>query len=199
MVWLPEFFFAKKNLDMCVKCGCAKFRTSAHPHACKMCATCMVWLSEFFFAKKFLEMCVKVRMCEISHVRTPARVQNVCNVHGVAARVFFCKKIFGNVCESADVRNFARPHTRTLAKCVQCAWCGCQSFFFQKFFGYVCESTDVQNFARPHTRTRAKCVQRAWCGCRSFFLQKNFWKCVGKCRCAKIRTSAHLHACEMCE
>ena len=59
----------------------------------------------FFFAKKFLEMCVKVRMCEISHVRTPARVQNVCNVHGVAARVFFCKKIFGYVCESADVHD----------------------------------------------------------------------------------------------
>ena len=112
-------FFLQKIFWICVwKCGCAKFRTSAHPHACKMCATCMVWLSEFFFAKKFLEMCVKVRMCEISHVRTPARVQNVCNVHGVAARVFFCKKNFGNVCESADVRKFARPHTRTRAKCV---------------------------------------------------------------------------------
>ena len=79
-------------------------------------------------------MCVKVRMCEISHVRTPARLQNVCNVHGVAARVFFCKKFFGYVCESADVRNFARPHTRTRAKCVQRAWCGCQSFFLQKNF-----------------------------------------------------------------
>ena len=132
-------FFCKILLWKCVrKCGCAKFRTSAHPHAFKMCAICMKWLPEFFFAKKFLEMSAKVRMCKISHVRTPARVQNVCNVHGVAAGVFFfCKKIFGNVCESADVRNFARPHTRTLAKCVQCAWCGCQSFFLQKFF-WIC-------------------------------------------------------------
>merc|ERR1712051_373216 len=142
IVWLPEFCFAKKFLEMCVKvrmceishvrtfthisknffakqtpgshtmhvahilqaCGCADVRNFARPHACKMCATCMVWLPEFFFAKKFLEMCVKVRMCEISHVRTPARVQNVCNVHCVAARDFFCKKNFGYVCEIVDVR-----------------------------------------------------------------------------------------------
>ena len=71
--------------------------------------------------------------------------------------------------------------------------------FCKKIFGNVCESADVRNFARPHTRTRAKCVQRAWCGCRSFVLQKIFWKCVWKCECAKIRTSAHPHACEMCE
>ena len=69
-------------------------------------------------------MCAKVRMCEISHVRTPARVQNVCNVHGVAAGVFFEKIIFGNVCESVDVRNFAHSHMcqilhiHTCAKCV---------------------------------------------------------------------------------
>ena len=78
MVWLPEFFFPKIFWICVWKCRCAKFRTSAHPHACKVCATCMVWLPEFFFfAKKFLEMCVKVWMCEISHVRTPARVRNV--------------------------------------------------------------------------------------------------------------------------
>ena len=89
---------------------------------------CMVWLPEFFFAKKILDMCVKVRMCEISHVRTPARVQNVCNVHGVAAGVLFCKKNFGNVCESADVRKFARPHTRTCEMCerVQVGVSGCK-------------------------------------------------------------------------
>ena len=112
-------FFCKILLWKCVrKCGCAKFRTSAHPHAFKMCAICMKWLPEFFFAKKFLEMSAKVRMCKISHVRTPARVRNVFNVHDVAASVFF--------------------------------------------------------------------------------LQKNFWKCVRKCGCAKFRTSAHPHACEMC-
>ena len=111
-IW-PTFCFCK-----CVrKCGCAKFRTSAHPHMCKMCATCMVCLPEFFLEKN----------------------------------------LFGNVCGSADVRNFARPHTRTCAKC----------------------------------------VQRAWCGCRRLVLQKKFWKCVRKCGCAKFRTSAHPHACEM--
>merc|ERR1712051_1110784 len=100
-------------------------------------------------------MCVKVRMCEISHVRTPARVQNVCNVHGVAAGVFFfCKKIFGYVCESADVRNFARPHTRTRAKCVQCAWCGCQSFFFAKKILDMC--VKVQMCEISHVRTPAR-------------------------------------------
>ena len=105
------------------KCEFANLRTS----------TCNV-RAGVFLAKKIVEMCAKVQMCEISHVRTPARLQNVCNVHGVAARVFFCKKFFGYVCESADVRNFARPHTRTRAKCVQRAWCGCQSFFLQKNF-----------------------------------------------------------------
>merc|ERR1712051_513512 len=155
-------FFCKKNsgshtmhiAHILHACGCADVRIFAHPHfhthfqkffcktnprqphhaRCTHFARVRVWLSEFCFAKKFLEMCVKVRMCEISHVRTPARVQNVCNVHGVAARVFFCKKNFGYVCESADVRNFAHPHTRTRAKCVQCAWCGCQSFVLQKNF-----------------------------------------------------------------
>ena len=117
---MPKIFWK------CVrKCECAKFRTSAHPHACEVCATCIVWLLEFFFAKKFLEMCAEVRMCEISHVRTPAHVRSVCNVHGVAAGGFFCHKFFGNVCGSANVRNFARPHTRTRAKCVQCV-SGCQ-------------------------------------------------------------------------
>ena len=89
------------------KCEFANLRTS----------TCNV-RAGVFLAKKIVEMCAKVQMCEISHVRTPARVQNVCNVHGVAAGVLFCKKIFGNVCESVDVRKFARPHTRTRAKCV---------------------------------------------------------------------------------
>ena len=140
--------FSKKMWKWVRKCEFANLRTS----------TCNV-RAGVFLAKKIVEMCAKVQMCEISHIRTPARLQNVCNVHGVAARVFFCKK----------------------------------------FFGYVCESADVRNFARPHTRTRAKCVQRAWCGCRSFVLQKKFWKCVWKCGCAKIRTSAHPHACEMCE
>ena len=119
-------------------CESADVRNFACPHT-RTLAKCVqrAWCgcrSFFFFAKKFLEMCVKVRMCEISHVRTPARLQNVCNVHGVAARVFFCKKKFGYVCESADVRNFARPHTRTRAKCVQRAWCGCRSFVLQKIF-----------------------------------------------------------------
>ena len=62
-------------------------------------------------------MCVKVRMCEISHVRTPARVQNVCNVHGVAVRVFFAKNFLEmcvkvRMCENSHVRTPAR------AKCV---------------------------------------------------------------------------------
>ena len=97
-----------------------------------------------------------VRMCEISHVRTPARVQNVCNVHGLAARVYFCKNIFGNVCGCAYVRNFARPHTRTRAKCVQRPWFGCRRLFLQKNF-WKC--VRMCEFARPHTRTHAKCVQ----------------------------------------
>ena len=54
----------------------------------------MMWLPEVFFAKFFLEMCAKVQMCEISHVRTPTRVQNVCNVHDVAAGGFFAKKFW---------------------------------------------------------------------------------------------------------
>ena len=114
LVMCVQVFFWQKKLWRCVrKCRCAKFRMSAHPHACKMCAMCMVWLPEFFFAKNFLDMCVKVLMCEISHVRTLARVQNVCNVHGVAVRVFFAKNFLEmcvkvRMCENSHVRTPAR-------------------------------------------------------------------------------------------
>ena len=113
-------FFAKKKCGNV--CESADVRNFACPHTCTL-AKCvqraLCGCQSFFFAKKFLEMCVKVRMCEILHFRSPARVRNVCNVHCVAAGVFFYKFFFVNVCESAVVRNFARPHTRTRAKCVQ--------------------------------------------------------------------------------
>ena len=95
-----------------------------------------------------------VQMGQNLHVPTPATVRNVCNVHGVAAGVFFCKKNFGNVCKSADVRNFARPHTRTRAKCVQRAWCGSQSFFFAKIFLVMCAKVRMCEIS--HVRTPAR-------------------------------------------
>ena len=107
-----------------------------------------------FFAKFFVEMCVKVRKCENSHVRTPALVRNVCNVCGVVAGGFFAKFFCGNVCESAEVRNFARPHTHTRAKCVQRAWCGCGSFFLQNFFVEMCAK--VRKCEISHVRTPAR-------------------------------------------
>ena len=95
-VWLLEFVC---KFGKCVrKCRCTKFHTSAH-----------------------VKMCAKVGMFEISHTLTPSHVQNMCNVHGVAAGVFFAKYYFGNVCESVDVRNFARLLTHTHSKCVQFA------------------------------------------------------------------------------
>ena len=79
LVWLPENFWQKNCGNVCES---ADVRNFARPHMCEMCATCVqVWLLEFFFfGKIFFEKCVKVRMCEISHVRTPARVRNVFNV-----------------------------------------------------------------------------------------------------------------------
>ena len=57
----------------------------------------MVWLPEFCFAKKFLEMCVKVRMCENSHVRTPARVRNVWAGASRCKRIKDFAPIFGKL------------------------------------------------------------------------------------------------------
>ena len=151
--------FSKKMWKWVRKCEFANLRTS----------TCNV-RAGVFLAKKIVEMCAKVQMCEISHVRTPARLQNVCNVHGVAAGVFFffCKKIFG--------KKNSGSHTMHIAHILQA--CGC---------------ADVRNFAHPHFHTHFQkffCKKKLW--------QPHHARCthfarVRVCGRAKFRTSALSH------
>ena len=132
-----DVFFGKEMQKYVQKCERAKFRTSARPHACKVCAMCMqVWWAELFW--KFLKKCVQ--KCERAKFRTSARVRNMCDVRASLVSGVILKKI-EKMC--AKVRMCEISHTRTRAKCAkfvrgckrgQAGVCGCDLTFTHTMF-----------------------------------------------------------------
>ena len=106
-----DIFLKKKCKYVCKSANVQNF---ARPHACEVCAMCVqVWWAESFL--KFLKKCVQ--KCKCAKFRTSARVRNVCDVRASVLGGVNLKFFEINVCKSANVRNFAHPHTRTRAKC----------------------------------------------------------------------------------
>ena len=131
-----------------------------------------------------------MQMCKISHTRMHAKcVRCACRC---GYWYFFEKKmqICVQKCKRAKFRTSARVRSVCDVRASMVGW------VIFEIFEKMCAK--VQMCEISHVRTRAKCVRCACkCGGRRLFW-KFLKKCVQKCECAKIRTSAHPHTCEMC-
>jgi len=106
--------FFQKNVEMCAKVWICKI-THVRTRARKVCDM-RVWLPELIFAKKCVRKCRCAKFCMSTH---PYGCKMCATCMLWLLEFFFWQKNCRNVCESADVRNFAHLHTRTRTKCVQ--------------------------------------------------------------------------------
>ena len=129
-------------------CKCVNVRNFAHPHiletqhiALSILQLHVCMLGHGVVQQKLQKCGQKCECAKFRTFRSPARVQNVCNVY-----------------ISTNVRYFARPHAcKMCAMCVQVWWAKLFWIFLKK----MCAK--VQTCKISHVRTRAKCVR---CACK---------------------------------